>query len=93
MTSAEYRDLHQKPTATARKPAPTPKSSSSPAPAQQTRETEAAVALVKRGPVRWAVAEPDSLHAKQYPGAFRLVVIGHQEDLPAVLAALNQMNP
>jgi hypothetical protein len=87
MSAADFRAL------TARKPGAKGKTSAKPPEPPRPQETAAAAALVKRGPVRWAVAEPDSLHAKQYPGAFRMVVVGHQDDLPAVLRALEQFQP
>jgi hypothetical protein len=72
-----------------RKPTAALKSSSGPSAAQQARETAAQVALVQRGPVRWN--EAGALFRQQHPGTFRLVVVGHQDDLPAVLQALEQL--
>jgi hypothetical protein len=43
----------------------------------------------KYAPVRWEVAQGE--HSRQYPGRFRVVVSGHESDLPAVLQALEQL--
>lgn len=40
-------------------------------------------------PVRWQVA--GGLFAEQFGGCFRVVVSGHEKDLPAVLAALTEL--
>ena len=40
-------------------------------------------------PVRWQVA--GGLFAEQFGGCFRIVVSGHEKDLPAVLAALMEL--
>ena len=100
LSAAQYRALAPKKPATARKP-PSPGNPQPGAPASRhAPETppddppghrDAPPACAARVPLRWEVA--GSLFAAQHPGAFRLVVVGPTDELPAVLAALAPLTP
>ena len=89
LSAAEYRQRH---TATA--PAPAKGTPGPPAPVASAvglRNTPKEVPGAKPRPVQWAVATGE--HTRQYGGLFRVVVFGHQNDLAAVLAALETLAP
>ncbi|OGX84114.1 hypothetical protein BEN47_16690 [Hymenobacter lapidarius] len=91
MTAAEYQAYIGKKPATAPKaaqattgPPATPKPATAPPIGRNTAPIAPAPV-----PLRWEVAR--GLFAEQHPGAFRLVVVGSEAELPQVLEKLREL--
>lgn len=84
MTSAEFRAIHShKPRPDASAP---PVAASRPGKRPTTPPEPPKAVAVPQKPIQWQVAQ--GLQTEQFPGRFRLVVVGEAHQLPQVLRAL-----